>query len=357
MKKITLFTTLLIVFALVACFGSNVANAQQKPKLKFGLSIYVGWMPWYYAAETNDILKKWGDAYGVDIEAVLMGYLPSLTAFGSKEVDAVVTTNMEMLDMPAASGIDCRVIVTGDFSNGNDAVLTRGLSSIEGQDVYLAENSVSHYLAVRYLERNGKKESDIRIINTSDENIGPAFIVDKSQKVVVTWNPMVMQIAQVPGVKTVFTSAQIPGEILDLLVVRGEILDKYPGFGKALTGAWYEIMNLMQQRGAGADNAMKFMAERSGATLTEFKSQLTTTAMFYTPQSAVEYTKGDEIKKNMDFVRQFCFQHGLLGDGAKSADIFGISYPDGSVQGNKKKIRVRFDVSYMQMAADGKLKR
>ena len=38
-------------------------------------------------------------------------------------------TNMEALDMPAASGVDSTAIILGDYSNGNDAVLVRnGLS-------------------------------------------------------------------------------------------------------------------------------------------------------------------------------------------------------------------------------------
>jgi NitT/TauT family transport system substrate-binding protein len=36
-------------------------------------------------------------------------------------------------------------------------------------------------------------------------------------------------------------------------------------------------------------------------------------------------------------------------------DDVAIRYPDGSVQGKADRVRLRFDVSYMQMAAQGKL--
>ena len=57
----------------------------------------------------------------------------------------------------------------------------------------------------------------------------------------------------------------------------------------------------------------------------------------------------------MELVRQFCFMHGLLGKGTKSVDDVAILYPDGTVQGNKARVRLRFDAGYMQAAAQGKL--
>jgi len=57
----------------------------------------------------------------------------------------------------------------------------------------------------------------------------------------------------------------------------------------------------------------------------------------------------------MDLVRQFCFTHKLLGDKTGSVDDVAIKYPDGSVQGKPDRVRLRFDSTYMQSAADGKL--
>ena len=57
----------------------------------------------------------------------------------------------------------------------------------------------------------------------------------------------------------------------------------------------------------------------------------------------------------MALVRQFCFDHGLLGANTKSVDDVAIRYPDGGVQGKADRVRLVFDVSYMQMAAQGKL--
>lgn len=357
-------TRLAVALSLIAgifVIGFSTADAQNRPRFHVAWSIYAGWMPWDYA-QNSGILKKWADKYNITIDLTRMDYVPSVEAFVAKEVDAVTVTNMEALDMPAASGIDTTALIVGDYSNGNDAVQTReniNFNNLSGQRVYLAELTVSHYLLNRCFElKTGGKltERDITLVNTSDADIAPAFIADKSQKVVVTWNPMVMQIAQQPGVRNICTSADIPGEILDLMVVRTDVLRANPSLGKALTGAWYEVLGVMSRRGdQRATQALNYMAKASGATLAEFESQLRTTAMFYTPQSAVQYTESAEIKNKMDFVRQFCFRNGLLGQNARSVDVVGVQYPDGTVQGDRNNVKLRFDSSYMKLAANSQL--
>ena len=94
-----------------------------------GWSVYVGWNPWYYMGKSG-ILKKWADKYNVTIRVQRFDYAPSLDAFVAKNMDACAMTNMEALDMPAAAGIDTTAIITGDYSNGNDALLAAQRSSL-----------------------------------------------------------------------------------------------------------------------------------------------------------------------------------------------------------------------------------
>ena len=353
------FAIALAVALVVSFMTPTNIWAAKKTKFILAGSIYAGWMPWYYANQSG-ILKKWANKYGIQIEFRHMDYIPSVVAFVAKRADACVMTNMEALDMPAAAGVSTTVIILGDFSNGNDAGLGReGCETIQqwkGKEVYLVEFSVSHYSVVRILEENGMKESDIKIVNVSDSDIAPAFIANTSQKAVVTWNPLVMEILQEPGITKVFDSSEIPGEILDLCVVRTEVLEDNPDFAEALTGAWYEVMGIMSKRGSTADNAKESMAESAGCSLTEYKNQLKTTMMYYTPESAAEYMSSAEVRKNMDYVRNFCFKHNLLGENASSVDEVGIQYPDGTVQGDRNNIQFIFDASFMRKAAEGKLK-
>jgi NitT/TauT family transport system substrate-binding protein len=167
---------------------------------------------------------------------------------------------------------------------------------------------------------------------------------------VVTWNPLLSEIMAMPKSTKVFDSSKIPGEIVDLLVVNTKTLKDNPKLGKALVGAWYEIMDKMQSD----KSVLTEMGVASGTDLAGFEAQLATTKMLYTPAAAVEFTNSVQLAKTMEYIAKFSFKHGLLGEGAADSSFIGIETPAGIV-GDKKNIKLRFDPKYMQLAADGKL--
>jgi NitT/TauT family transport system substrate-binding protein len=57
----------------------------------------------------------------------------------------------------------------------------------------------------------------------------------------------------------------------------------------------------------------------------------------------------------MTKVRDFSFSKGLFGNGAKSADAVGIGLPGGKTLGDTGNVKLRFDPSFMEQAAAGKL--
>src|SRR5262245_51497091 len=353
----------LVVCLIVAILAQLTIIAQQKPSFTVGWSVYVGWDPYYYMAKSG-ILKRWSDKYGIDIKVQRFDYAPSLDAFVAKNIDACAMTNMEALDMPAAAGVDTTAVLLGDYSNGNDAVLTRqnlSLAQLPTKQVMLVEKTVSQYLFERAMVLNGlgAQIKQVRYVNTSDADIAYAFLADAGKPAVVTWKPLVSQIMKSKDVKMIFNWSQIPGEIMDLLVIRTEVLNRPDGsgqkFAKAVAGAWYELMGLMAQSGPASDKVLAGIAEASKDSLASYKEQLATTHMFYTPQSAAQMAASPEIRKTMDLVRQFCFSHGMLGDKTKSPDDVAIQFVDGSVLGKPDRIRLRFNATYMQMAAQGKL--
>jgi NitT/TauT family transport system substrate-binding protein len=342
----------------ITIFLFAVSAFAQKPSFTVGWSVYAGWTPYHYMNKSG-LLRKWADKYGITIQVKRFDYAPSLDAFVAKNIDACTMTNMEALDMPAASGVPTTAILIGDYSNGNDALLVRGglqLKDLPGKKMLLVQKTVSEYLFDRAMTINGLRDQikRVRAINTSDSDIATAFIGDTSASAVVTWKPMVSQLAKQKGVTSLFDSSKIPGEILDLTVVRTEVLNRPDGagqkFAKALTGAWYEMLSQMSN-----DKVLAAIAEGSQDTLASYKEQLSTTKMFYTPAEAAAFATSAQMKEKMALVRQFCFDHGLLGANTKSVDEVAIKYPDGSVQGKPDRVRLVFDASYMQQAAQGKL--
>ncbi|MDB5458457.1 MAG: transporter periplasmic binding protein urea carboxylase region [Caulobacteraceae bacterium] len=339
--------------------ASSASPAPGAPSKEYtiGWTIYAGWMPWPYAQQAG-IVKKWADKYGIKLKVVQVNdYVESLNQFTAGKLDGVVSTNMDALTVPAAGGKDSTVLMIGDYSNGNDGIILKGsdsLKDIKGRPVNLVEFSVSHYLLARGLEAAGLQQSDVKTVNTSDADIVAAYNAPGTTAL-VTWNPQLSEIKKLPKAHEVFDSSKIPGEIQDTLILDTAELKANPALGKALTGIWYETLALMQKDTPEGKAALEAMAKLSGTDLAGFKSQLKTTYLYYTPKDAAAFETSPAFVAANDKVRQFSFSKGLFGKGATSVDSIGIEFPGGKILGDPKNVKLRFDPSYMNMAADGKL--
>jgi NitT/TauT family transport system substrate-binding protein len=340
-----------------SCSPSSDKAPEARTEFNLGWSIYAGWMPWPYAQQSG-IVKKWADKYGLKINFVQVNdYVESVNQYTAGKLDGVTVANMDALTIPAAGGKDTSAIIVGDYSNGNDGVLLKGggsLAAIKGRQVYLVELSVSHYLLARGLNSAGMSLTDVKTVNTADADIVGAFQTP-DVTAAVAWNPQLSVMKGTPGAKLVFSSANIPGEILDLLVVDTATLKANPNLGKALAGIWYETTALMQRQDAEGKAARAAMAKLAGSTPELFDSQLATTYLYADPKAAVAATSSPDLITTMTRVRDFSYSKGLFGQGAKSADAVGMAFPGNKTLGDANHVTLRFDVSYMQMAADGKL--
>ena len=318
-------------------------------------SHYTGWEPAGYA-QSSGIAAKWGKAKGVDLRFVLVNdYMDSLTQFTGGSFQGVTTTVLDGMTGPVAGGVDTTVVAIGDYSNGNDAVLIKGLAKqnptmvdLRGLPVRMVKNSVSTQLLVRALQAANMTLKDLGpITNVSDADIGNLIATESTAKgpiVYVTWNPMLLTARQVPGVQAVFTSANIPGEIKDTVMMR---TDTSPACKSAATGAWLETLAVLTGSGPATDKAIKAMAKQAGGTLPEFRTQLETTYLYATPATATAAMMDSKLVESTDFVRHLAFDWGLFGVGFHNLDAFGIQFPGGKILGNAQNVKLRFSPEFL----------
>jgi NitT/TauT family transport system substrate-binding protein len=366
MTTALLATTALIGVSLSSAAPAAAATCSKITPVKFGVSIYVGWQPWYWANQTG-VLKAVGAKHCLDISVTeFPSYGPSIDAFVAKQVDALVITNMDTLMSRIGAGLDSTVVIVGDYSNGNDAILSKDAKSVaalKGQTLYRAQNTVTDYLIERALKQNGMKVSDIKLENLDDSAHVSGF-AQKDVRNLGTWNPMTLQLQQTSTprypVNTLFTSASIPGEIQDLLVVDTAKLQANPEIGDAFAEVWYEAMAVMNSKDAAgkytpaATRALSVMASTASSSLPEYLAQLKTTYLYSKAADAVAFTESEEMIKVTKEVRDFCYERGLMGEGNTNPNAIGISFPNGTVLGDKNNVKFHFDSTWMKRAAEGK---
>ena len=217
MKKTPLLRSLVLSLAMLVSLPTFAAV---KKEFNVCWTIYAGWMPWG-TISSSKIIDKWASKYGIKINVVqLNDYIESINQYTAGQFDGCTMTNMDALTIPAAGGVDTTALILGSYSEGNDGVVMKGkgktLKDLKGMKVYLPELSVSHYLLVRGLEKAGLAEKDVTVVNTSDADIVSAFGT-ASVQAAVAWNPQLSVIKGTPNTTEVFSSSQVPGELIDMM--------------------------------------------------------------------------------------------------------------------------------------------
>jgi NitT/TauT family transport system substrate-binding protein len=242
------------ILGLLACCG--LAHAEP---LKIAYSDWPGWVAWEIGVQ-----KGWFKEAGVEVDFQWFDYVPSMDAYVAGKVDAVCMTNGDAL-VTGATGKPSVGIVINDFSNGNDMIVAApGINSIKdlkGKKVGLEEGFVSHLLLLTGLEKNGMSLDDVTIVNTPT-NETPQVFASKAVDAIGAWQPNSGQALKVlPGSKAVFTSADAPGIIYDLLYVSPESLEKRKPEWEKVVQVWYRIADYMNEE-ENLDDVLKILSAR-----------------------------------------------------------------------------------------------
>lgn len=261
-----------VIGLLAACVTAFAVggNLNAEP-LKIGYSDWPGWIAWEIG-----IKKGWFKEAGVEVEFAWMDYVESMDAYVAGKVDAVTMTNGDAL-VTGATGKPSVGIIINDFSNGNDMIVAApGIESVkdlEGKKVGLEEGFVSHLLLLTGLEKNGVDPSKVTIVNTPT-NETPQVFEAKAVDAIGAWQPSSGQALKVvPGSKPIFTSADAPGIIYDLLYVSPESLDSRKDDWAKVVTVWYKIVEFIRNE-ENLDEALEILSARVGIKPEEYEAFL-----------------------------------------------------------------------------------
>ena len=227
--------------------------------LKIAYSDWPGWIAWEIGVQ-----KGWFKEAGVEVEFLWFDYVPSMDAYVAGKVDGVCMTNGDAL-VTGATGKPSVGIIINDFSNGNDMIVAapgiESMKDLKGKKVGLEKGFVSHHLLLTGLEKNGLTGDDVTIVNTPT-NETPQVLASQAVDAIGAWQPNSGQALKVlPGSKPVFTSADAPGIIYDLLYVSPESLEKKKAEWEKVVKVWYRIADYIHAE-ENLDDVLKILSAR-----------------------------------------------------------------------------------------------
>lgn len=285
MKRIITLTAAIVGLVVAVAAGTAVA----KEPLKIGYSDWPGYTAWEIG-KVKEIFKK----NGVDIELVWFPvYTDSLTAVNTGQLDGNLQTWSDLM-APLAEGIDLKVVQVLDNSFGNDAIVAKpGIETVKdlkGKTVGTELATVDHFMLLKALAMNGMTEKDIKYTNLTVGDAAAAFIAGKIDAAAI-WQPWIAQIQREGKGKVIFSSADIPGLVPDILVFHGKVLKERPEDVQAAVKSYFEIVDFIRNH---EDEAVAIMAKVVEQPPADYKAFLPGTKFFDLQQNLNAFEKRDD---------------------------------------------------------------
>jgi len=238
----------LVAFVLLA--GCQPAQ----PPVNLAGNTWLGYQPLYLAlAERDcaDCILELGDNQQLQV-TMLPSTTQVLRLLSTGQLDAAMLTLDEALTFQSETGIDICIASVLSYSNGADAVLTRpDFDPAKAFQIGYEETALGGYMLRRTLELKGWAPERFTTRTLVPRRHVQALL-DREIDVVISYEPYVSQLLKA-GAVTLLDSRQLPGEIIDILVVRRQVWQQRQQlFTLLLNDIWPKGLARLQQPDAAA---------------------------------------------------------------------------------------------------------
>lgn len=199
-----------------------------------------------YLAKEKGILER----NNVDVEILrIEGAAERRALLAGGKVDiSFETVDMSIVDI--SIGTPEVMVLKLDESAGADGVIaTEGITSIadlKGKRVGCVIGDPQYFLLRLMMKKEGVQKSEVNFLDIPAEQAGAAF-VSGDIDAACTWEPWLSKAREREGGHILMSSADLPGMIVDVMVVRPEILKARREEVKAVMKSWLEAYAYLQQ--------------------------------------------------------------------------------------------------------------
>jgi NitT/TauT family transport system substrate-binding protein len=238
-------------------------------EVRIGANLWVGYDLLSMAADLG-----WFEEEGVNLEFIDLGSLnDTKAAFERGYIDGMATTLFELLESRSESQLDPVAVLVTDYSNGTDVVVAkRAITSIAGlAGARIAvDPPLGIYILYRMLEKAGMTLNDVTLVWASQTDM-PALAWSGRIDAAVAFPPVSTSLMKDLGYTTLFSSAGIPGEVVDVVSFNEQFRKDHPEAIEAVLRVWDRALRyLSEERG----QAVAAMATREGLSEPEVEEAL-----------------------------------------------------------------------------------
>ena len=271
------------------------------------LGLYLAEKKKFFAEEGLDVVIK---NYGTLAELREAYVAGSLQGCGTPVVDAVKYQK---------EGVDHRIILALDFSNGSDAVVAKesiaGPSDLIGKRIAFEPGSVTEFHLSYVLQQYGHTLKDIIPVHAGTQS-ALTLLLEGEVDASVTYEPHLSKILESGGFHVIYSSREAPGLILDALSLKKDFIDTYPDAALRLAKAYFKALDFIRENPTESHSLLASLWRTSpetikiqleGVQIPDFRENLNTFAVGSSVQSIYGNTRRvhEYISRNFNWLQPF----------------------------------------------------
>ncbi len=280
---------LIFVILLSGCFG------EEKPAIRIGINAWPGY-EFLFLAREKGFFKK----HDVKIELVELTSLGDVRlAFERKQVDGMASTLIEIIETRDRTDQKAQVFLIADYSEGGDVIVglkpDQSIADLKGKRVGSELASLNIFVLTRALEKAGLSIADIEIV-PMDQSVMLDALKKEEVSAVVTYPPTLSDILSLEQSHALFTSREIPGEVVDVLSLDSQILIERQDDVRHLIDAWNDAVRFAK---TNPEEAAEIMGRRHNISSAEFLESLEGLRVVSSENQAQMLAKGGSLSNTI----------------------------------------------------------
>jgi NitT/TauT family transport system substrate-binding protein len=300
--------------------GLGACSEEHNDPIRVGTNVWPGYEPGYLALDLGYLTEK----------EVKLNQFQSATetirAFRNGAIDVVALTLDEAL-LLIQDGMDIKIFLVTDISDGGDVIMSRpditSAAQLDGKLVGVESSALGAYVLARALEIHNVPFENVTTVHMTIDESERAYqegIVDA----IVTFEPYRSRLIR-DGAKEIFSSREMPNEIVDVLVTRTDYAEKNGEAISAFTKAWLMAVEFIVDQ---PDKASVLIGQRLRLTKEEASSSFDGLVLPNTEMNINLLSRGTPINLADNAVKlgNVLVEHGLLRSQVNMENIFTDQY-------------------------------
>ncbi|MGL5063644.1 MAG: ABC transporter substrate-binding protein [Microcoleus sp.] len=232
--------TVLLVLSLIVTACNIILPAKiEKIPLKVTYNPWPGFLPIVIAKEKGFFAQQ-----GVEVEIFYVEDTQlQMADVGAGKYDGA-TLALGSIVIVSSKNPDLRIIFASDESAGADAVVASPsigkIQDLKGKALGTGIGGFGELFGVKMLETANLTSEDVTLVNMDGEQV-PARLKKGEIQAGQTWEPYVSEAVKA-GARVLFSSAQTPGLIPDVVAFQNSVLRDRPDDIKAFVRAWFQAV-------------------------------------------------------------------------------------------------------------------